>query len=514
VRESLSERAHVGIAIGFAILYFAWSLASRGFFQDDEVGHFLESVHFWEEPASILGPWSRPGFKLLCIVPALLGLRAVHVLGCLLAAGAVYVTGRLSREMGLPNRLLIAVLCGCQPLFLQLSFRTYAEIPGALLLALALLFHHRKKPNAAAFVLSYLFTVRQETVVLWIAFAALLAWQRRFGAILILVWAPASLAALGALANGDPLWLVHGFLRGGKNPGFAKPDPLHYVRAFVPIFGVPASALLLAGLARFVPSRPWADPAPRTRLVLYGAFVAMFTLNVVLSATEGVTPALGIWRNLLLLSPFVALLAGIGAETLAGTDARASRTTLLVVAALVASVLAFGSHAHNYFAYQEARDYTRFIVGLVLLGGLLALRARHSPAAAIGLFLGVITIGGTLISERPLRLSEEHALMREVVRFHQSSGLGSRPTLVNHPMFDYFERASGRRRPKPGVITMQTIRAAKPGTIIVWDTHYGYRPELNTDAHFDSLSKDPSLHLVREFVADTLLFSVVVVEKR
>lgn len=515
VRPPRSERAFLALAAAFGIFYFAWSFFSRGFFQDDEIGHFLEAIRFWNDPAVILGPWSRPGFKLLYIGPALLGLVAAHALACLFAAGTVYLTGRLASELGLRHRFLVMVFCGFQPLFYQLSFRTFAEIPAAFFLALSLLLFHKGRFLLSALVLSYLFTVRQETGLLAVAAAVFFLARRRWVPLLALLWAPLALAIAGAGATGEPAWLLTSFLRGGKNPGFAKPDPLHYVRAFVPIFGIPVTALALAAFGALADPKGIARASLPKSITAYGITLVLFVLNVVLSSTSSLTPALGIWRNLLVFSPALAIVAGIGLEVIVRGTPLERRIALGATIGLALCVLLLWSHAHNYFAYDAAtRDYRRFGIVLLLLFSLLLVRSRPVLTRRFPVFLGALTVGSTVLLERPIPLSEEHTLVRDIAAFCRSGPLGGRPILVNHPMFAFYAWDGGTDVPSYPRATMENIRRAGAHTLIVWDTHYGYRPELFADAHFDSLVADPRLRVVREEVGSSIMFSIVVIEKQ
>lgn len=96
--------------------YFAFSTASTGFYQYDEIGHYLGMRAVWHDPQSMLGNWAKFGYKLLYAVPALGGAASVKLLNCLLAAGTCYLAARV---VGLRSRhLVLAAFCltATQPL--------------------------------------------------------------------------------------------------------------------------------------------------------------------------------------------------------------------------------------------------------------------------------------------------------------------------------------------------------------------------------------------------------------
>ena len=174
------ERYYVLAAVAFTGLYFGLSYLSEGYFQDDEVGHFVTAYEFWKDPFSIFTYWSRPGFKILYVIPALFGIKGVHLIASLIAGGTAYLASLLAKEYGVQNRILALVLCGFQPLFYQISFRTYAEIAGAFLLVLMLVFYNRKQFVFSAIVSSYLFSVRQELVILSLLLGVAFLWRREY----------------------------------------------------------------------------------------------------------------------------------------------------------------------------------------------------------------------------------------------------------------------------------------------------------------------------------------------
>jgi len=116
-----------------ALLYFWFSQGSTGFYQDDEIGHYRNIRQFWGDPFSIMGNQPKPGWKILLVVPGLFGFTGVAIAHCLIAALTVVMTYRLGRAMRMKNSSLAALFLAAQPLYLQLSFRSYSEITAAVI---------------------------------------------------------------------------------------------------------------------------------------------------------------------------------------------------------------------------------------------------------------------------------------------------------------------------------------------------------------------------------------------
>lgn len=45
------------------IIYFSYSFFSNGFYQDDEVAHFINMRDFWSNPWIIMSNWANPAGK-------------------------------------------------------------------------------------------------------------------------------------------------------------------------------------------------------------------------------------------------------------------------------------------------------------------------------------------------------------------------------------------------------------------------------------------------------------------
>src|SRR5512141_2429278 len=133
---TLSERQLWLLTAATAAVYAIYSLFSDGFYQHDEIAHYLNMVDFWGDPKAILGNWAKPGFKLLYVLPALGGHVPVLLLNCAISALACYVAYKTAQKLGSAYPLFAFLLLAFQPMWLQLSFRTYSEPISALLLLL------------------------------------------------------------------------------------------------------------------------------------------------------------------------------------------------------------------------------------------------------------------------------------------------------------------------------------------------------------------------------------------
>ncbi|HYE59476.1 MAG TPA: hypothetical protein VD948_13265, partial [Rhodothermales bacterium] len=107
---SVSDRTLLGLTFALAAGYFVFSLASTGFYQHDEVGHYIGMRQFWHDPASALGNWAKPGYKVLYAPFALLGPPAVALLNSLVAAGCAFAAAKTAQRLGAKTPLFAFVL--------------------------------------------------------------------------------------------------------------------------------------------------------------------------------------------------------------------------------------------------------------------------------------------------------------------------------------------------------------------------------------------------------------------
>src|SRR5258708_4756129 len=80
------------------IIYFSYSFFSTGFYQDDEVVHFMNMRDFWSNPFAIMSNWGKPGWKIFLELPSLGGYKSVLLFNSLITAITSYFTILLAKE--------------------------------------------------------------------------------------------------------------------------------------------------------------------------------------------------------------------------------------------------------------------------------------------------------------------------------------------------------------------------------------------------------------------------------
>ena len=104
-------------------------------------------IKFWIDPGVILGNNPKPGYKIFMVIPALFGYQGVLIVNSLIASLAVYFTYLLIKAYKIKYAFFGALLMAFQPLFFDLSFRSYSEIFTALCIAIALILFSKENSS-------------------------------------------------------------------------------------------------------------------------------------------------------------------------------------------------------------------------------------------------------------------------------------------------------------------------------------------------------------------------------
>ncbi len=492
-------------------IYYVYSTGSTGFYQDDEIGHYRNIRGFWGDPFSIMGNQPKPGWKILLVLPGLLGFKGVLLAHCLITALSVVATFHLGRALNIRNAGVGAILLAFQPMYLQLSFRAYSEITAGLFIVLALLFYARDKHILSALLASYVFSIRQEFALVALGMGVLYLLRKQWIPFLVLGWTPVVLALIGWWHTGNPLWLLEDMQRIGLNVQVPHKPFWHYFETYIFIIGPVSLVLFLVGYFQFLyPPARWKEHLKRYGM-LYFTFTVMFAWAVV-SAWDalnfGANP--GHWRYLISISPLAAVFASVGFTAM--LDPMRKQFNALLLSVIILGVLVFLTYDANGLVMVETREYTKFGVAFGV-GILFLLRyVRALPPLAFAVLLLGGGIGYTFATEKPRTLDPEAALMKQVAEWYLQQGFDDRPLLANHVLLRYFADIdiNDKRRDMP--LQIAVLDTVQKGAICVWDSHYG-NSQFGGDVPMDYFKDNPRFRLLRQFISPDQRFGVLVLEK-
>lgn len=298
-----SEQGRVLYIILLAIGFFAYSQISEGFYMDDEIGHFVTARDAIDNLWHIFTYWSRPAVKIFYVLPAQAGIVATQLLTIFVSLTTVHFTYKVAKQYRIEHKATTMLFLGLQPLFFQLSFRFYTEIWAALAIIMMIYYWNNKNYTLLAIISSYAFAIRQELVVLSLMLVIYFVYKRQWKAILVLGWMPLVLNTLGWIKTGNPLWLLSEYMPTHTNIGNDwKMGFWVYVENFFNIYGI------FIGLIFFVGLLKW-----RKYLIPFSTFIIMFLFYSILAEPSiGLSRGQGSTRHIIVLSPILAIFAGLG----------------------------------------------------------------------------------------------------------------------------------------------------------------------------------------------------------
>ncbi len=517
----LSDKQLLTITAALASLYFLYSKAATGFYQQDEAAHFLSMRGFWFDPNSALGNWAKPGYKLIFALPALLGSTFVAFCNSCFAAFACFFAYKVAVELKSKLPFLAFVATATQPLWVNLSFRNYSEIVSAFLLALATWFHLRQKFHWAALALSYVTFIRQEMYPIVGLYFLWLVWRRQFIPALLLGVFPLLQNLWGGLVTGDPLYLVNQILNFSNEikDAFPRQGFSHYFLMSITIFGSTVVTLFVVYLAArfFEKVRGLADTdQDKNAYFLLIPTVLYFLMYCIFnSKTLEIGPSGGgNLRYLLLVSPLAGVLAVLGIEKFRASTIKSG--ILGVAGVFLLLVAVYMTFTHNFvFLSKDQRDWMPFMGAMftvILL--IIPLHNRQYVSAFGGLLFFL-----AMVSVRPLKLSPEDRACQVLAYWYSEfeKTNGEKPMYLHHDMFLYYlGRTRYEFKTRPQAINELNIKAAPKGSIIIWDSHYSYRPKLRKESltHEYFLNRKEEYKVLEELMSEDNTFGVLVMEKQ
>lgn len=470
----------------FAFIYYLSSKYSVGFYQDDEIGQYINMINFWSDPFVILGNSPKPGYKLIMVIPSLLGYETVLFVNSLIASLTVYFTYVLLKCYKIEYASFGALLLALQPLFFDLSFRSYAEIFTSLLIIFVLLFYKKEKYLLSALICGYIFTVRQEIALLIIIFAFIYFRKKNFAALVSLAVFPVLYNLLGFFKTGDIMFVLTE-MSSLSSYNYKTQGVSHYFFVYIFIIGPVALLLFLFGYFGFLADTKKFKEYLMKYDMFYIVFTSVFAVQLLTMFSDGPNP--GNWRYLLHISPMAAAFAAAGLNNVSKPEFR--KTAYILSGILIFLTLIFLSKESDGFKLLDVTEYSKLMIISVCL--LLILLFKKDPSAE---YLNKLSISFLIMSVlylylnfTPKILTPENLALKQTSEFLKSIDISGREIYFNHSFIPFYTDEEYRKNPEnyKRLIT-ENLKNAKPGSVIVWDTHYSYRPnDMKNDVKIDAL---------------------------
>ena len=506
----------------YMVTSLVYGAMSEAPWDDDCVTRYFNTLRAWSEPAQFFSMWNRPLFMLLFAPTAWIGKTAMLVEMVAIGALAGWLLYRTLEKLGARQPWMVLPLFFFQTFYFSVS-RNFLTEPLAVALICAGLYalvHRRFGWFALAGGLLPLARLELSAVLpLW---ALVLVVQRQWRPLLWLGLPTLLLAVGGALVKPDAgsLWLVDETVGREGNNRYGHRELWHYFQRYAFVVGiVPFYFFALGAVERLVRWRM------DMMVVLQG--LLMFALYVLFSWKLDVGNAAGFLRNLIPLTPFVAVIAYDGAQVWLMAMARpAGAPVHRDVGSLTTVDNPLGKHArrrpepmpepksakrhwpwwptvrvhfaslaavaliHFYFSVvledhhkvlRTPEPTNRIVAGalaMLLLIGTVAYFRRRAPAMwrnGLMVLVSAMALGFTLHRERPnAHLSPERKGVTQLSKLYKDSYLRQYPLYANHPWF-FWPDDLGYPGPNYRTLTKAAIQAAPPHSVFLWENHYSQR---------------------------------------
>lgn len=497
-------------AILLTLAYFAYSFKSKGFYQQDEANHYLSMLRFWYDPASIMGNWSKPGYKILYVLTALGGQKLVVLQNCAFAAFSCFFAYKSAQRLGAANPWVAFILLATQPLWIMLSFRNYSEFPTAFLLALAFWFYTGKKMLPAAIITGLICTIRQEFYPIAAVFGCWLLYQRFWFAAISISLFPLLQNLAGYLLYDDPIYLYNQILGTSSTlkDAYERMGFDHYFLTSAVVFGPIALTFFVTYLFQLFLRKEMPHPG------LLVATLGFFLLNCLINWQEfHIGPATGgNLRYMCIISPLIAIAGAMALNGLGEYKERGKLLWILIPFLLVVGI--YMNYEHNFLRLLEDKPDS-----LPLTGSIFATAILFLPISSRiqGIVLAGLCAFMALLSVKPIKLSPEDKVCQQMADlYRQNEGEWKGKPLYNtHIMFYYFlGKIENQIEPKPVAINdTATMEKAPVGSLILWDSHYGYRPNYKRGVPYEYFAQSGRYETLQVLEAEDQRFAYVVMRK-
>lgn len=493
------------------ILYFSYRKIAVGFYQDDEVAQYINMLNFWQDPWVILGNGPKPGYKIFMVIPALISYDAVLIFNSLVAATTVYMTYVLIRTYKVSYAMIGALLLAAQPLYVDLSFRSYSEIFTALCVVSFLILYKKEKYLFSALLLGYVYTIRQEIALLILVFAVIFSLRKQYvyaGALFVF---PVIYNLLGFIKTGDIMFVLTE-MQSVAGLNYKSQGLLHYFKVYIFIVGPVCLSLFLLGFFGFLNDTSKIKEYFKKYFEFYIIFISIFVIQMLTMVSDGPNP--GNWRYLLHISPICAFFAAVGLNNLSIKKFRS--TNYIITGTFAVLVFLFLSKATDGFVLLEKAEYIKliFVVLFLILSVVLWNESRTKYTLTLGIAL-VILGAVHLYFVEPKELSPENISVKETAEFIDTiNDAKDKEKLTNHTFIMFYSNQYKQNQKLFRKLDLKNLNEAPKGSYIIWESHYGYRPEFKNDVQLDVLKDTVKFKFIKQIVSQDQRFGSFIFEKQ
>jgi len=505
--NNLNDRKLWGITIALAVVYSVFSMFSDGFFMHDEPMFYMYAKNFLQDPIAAFKGFQRIGYVTFLALPALGGFTFLNIFNSVLCSITVLYSYKIIRKLKGENSFLIFFLLGLQPLWFMLAFRNYSEFFIAFLLVMMIWNHLNKRYIFAALLLSYAAISRVEYHTLLGFYFIVLIVKKQ--------WLPALLTGLftilenllGFMLTDDILYLPNQIISYSErmSDSWPKRGFNHYFDMSNVIFGGVTLTLFLTYLSSKIIKRE----SPVWIIIGGTLFVIIFNCLLNLQSFEIGPGNAGNLRYLLPIAPFIAILGVLAVDDI--LKIKNKYLFLIFLVPFLAGVGIFQTYDHNFISLLT--DGERLWLPLVIMVITSALIVLPLKQNHYFVSISLLSIFVALSSVRTFNLNPEDLTMKKAGKWYvkyleknkdNTNALFTEDSRVacSHILFYHFTDMTIIDFNKKPIIdfTKEDTDSMKVGDLVVWESHYGYRPKLRpTSQTFDFYEGHPDFEKIQYY---------------
>lgn len=503
----MDKMAVVILMIGY-LIYVIWGVWSTSTWDDDCQTRYFHALDAISNPSQFISLWNRPLWILIFFLPVHISKFSIPIIMSAIAVMAAYFLYRVSTIKNYFFPFLIILLLLFQPYYLGTGRDAMTEPLAAAILAISYFALQKKRWLLFVILGSLLPLARLELSIHLIFWVIPLVQHRKFKLIPILgggllLW---SLAAF--LIKGDFFYLYNATLGNELSENRYGSQPVNtYISRLFYVIGPVVFYFLILGIIESIKSKKFG-------LFVEIQFIFGMFLYTLFASYIIIGQSAGFLRNLIPLSPLIALVAMKGFDYWIGAIFNGKKRQILVFSGFVAAlVFIFNRYSirMHHIITKEIGYFHLSVIGFLLLLTIIpwsALKKKIDPEKLgwmVAFLIGLSTVSFTLITEPPdVSMNSERILFDEIAATFKKSGIDeSAPKVFCSQAWYHWSIGKNNNDQKYGKLILDSINQSPIGSIVIWESHYSNRIGSNVKLNYLMTNKQQFAH-VATFYSEAL----------
>ncbi len=311
------------------------------------------------------------------------------------------------------------------------------------------------------------------------------------------------------MKTGDPFFVITE-MKAVAGLQYNSQGIFHYFKVYIFIVGPITLLLFLQGFFGFLADTKNYKTYIEKYFLLYVLFITVFGIQIYTMLSNGPNP--GNWRYLLHISPVAILFATVGFNNL--VEDKFKKLQYVVTGLIFFVTLLFLSKESDGFKLLETDDYTKvaFIAIFFVATQIISSKDKIAYLNKLSIVLIIVSVLYLYLDFKPKKLSPENQTVKTIAESLNNGELKGN-FYTNHSVLLFFMDDYKKEPQKYLPINSKYINDVPKGSILVWENHYGYRPEFGNDIKIEDLQKNPDYKVINQYVSLDKRFAAYIIEK-